>query len=186
RGERGRDLAADVARLAHAGNDHASAGAADQVDRRGEPFAQAVVNRCRERVDAAGLGFERADRRGDQVPEIMLTSGEGLGHEAAVTRCGRTLDSTGSAGPRLLRRATARKPYPFNSVNQRPLGRPHASSWWARRGPLNRVQRFDPEQHFSVAPRGRSLRGGSRGAGTQGYRGAEPSPTTSGSNARRV
>ena len=74
RGEGGGDLAADVAGLAHAGDDHAAARLADQVDRRDEGGAEPVADRGRERGNAAGFGLERAQRRRDQGAAVLAAS----------------------------------------------------------------------------------------------------------------
>src|SRR5262245_24952003 len=53
------DLATDVAGLAHAGHDEATAGRADQLDRRHKGIGQPVLYGRDERRNAAGLGLER-------------------------------------------------------------------------------------------------------------------------------
>ncbi len=62
-GERGGDLAADVAGLAHAGDDQAAAARrADQVDGGLERLRQVAPDRRDEGRDAASLGLQRAQR----------------------------------------------------------------------------------------------------------------------------
>ncbi len=62
RGEGRGDLAPDVAGLAHAGDDQAALGVADQFDGGGEGRPKRALQRGRERGDAAALGLERAQR----------------------------------------------------------------------------------------------------------------------------
>ena len=85
RGEGRRDLAADMAGLAHAGDDHPAARAADQLDRGDEGLPEPVMDRRRQRADAAGLGLERAHRRCDQGAGALArrarsAEGRRLGH----------------------------------------------------------------------------------------------------------
>ena len=60
RGERRGDLARDVAGLAHAGDDDAALGGADQLDGGDEGAPQAIVDGGGQRCDASGLGLKRA------------------------------------------------------------------------------------------------------------------------------
>ncbi len=53
-GQRGRDLLADHARLAHAGEDHAAAALAEEID----GAIEALVHAFDEREDGRGLGLE--------------------------------------------------------------------------------------------------------------------------------
>ena len=64
-GERRRDLAADMAGLAHAGDDDAAACVADRFDGGDERGAEAIAHGGRQGGDAVALGVERAQRRGD-------------------------------------------------------------------------------------------------------------------------
>ena len=59
-------LRRDVAGLAHAGDDDAALGAADQLDRGDEGLAEPIVDRGGQRCDAAGFGLQRAQRRFDE------------------------------------------------------------------------------------------------------------------------
>ena len=61
-----RDLAADMAGLAHAGDDHPAARLADQVDGGDERGAEPVAHRGRERPDPLPFGLQRALGRFDQ------------------------------------------------------------------------------------------------------------------------
>ena len=61
-----RDLAGDVAGLAHAGDDDAALGATDQLDRGDEGPANPIADRRRERVNTAGLGLKGPQRRCDE------------------------------------------------------------------------------------------------------------------------
>ena len=66
RGEGRRHLAADVAGLAHPGDDQPALGAADQIDRGHERAAEPVADRRRQRGHPAGFRLEGAQRRGDE------------------------------------------------------------------------------------------------------------------------
>ena len=66
RGEGRGDLAADMAGLAHAGDDQPALATARSAQRRRRAGRQAVLDRGDQRRDAAGLGVERAQRRIDQ------------------------------------------------------------------------------------------------------------------------
>ena len=58
-----RDLAGDMAGLAHAGDDDAAFGPADQFGRGNEGAAKPVTDRGGHRGDPAGFSFKRAQRR---------------------------------------------------------------------------------------------------------------------------
>ena len=96
RGEGRGDLAPDMAGFAHAGDDDAALRGADQLDRGGEGRAQPVAQGARERVDAAALGVERAQRGIDR----RLRAGAahvgwpGSRHTGLRSLIGRRLDST--------------------------------------------------------------------------------------------
>ena len=92
RGEGRGDLAADMAGLAHAGDDRRGPlRCADQSIAAANGSAEPVADRRDERGNAAGLGFERAQRRVDQWAD-----GCGFGFRVwhSLTSCPAT---TGSA-----------------------------------------------------------------------------------------
>ena len=113
RGEGRRDLAADVARLAHAGDDQPALGGADAIDRGDERAAEPVADRGRERGDPAGFRIERAQRGGDEraAPSRLLSSSRRWGSAMIALAwvspwCGRSHSMM--RGPRLARRAGGR------------------------------------------------------------------------------
>ena len=64
RGERGGDLAADMAALAHAGDDDPAGGGADDLDGAGEGGGEPVFEGGEQRVEPGALGGDGAQRRG--------------------------------------------------------------------------------------------------------------------------
>ena len=66
---------------------------ADQFDRGDEGLAEPVVDRRRQRVHAAGFGFQRAHRRCDQGAGALdfgaAVRGVGLAMEASAVRRGK-------------------------------------------------------------------------------------------------
>src|SRR5262249_51212253 len=90
-GRKGRgNLAADMTRLAHAGDDEPPLGALDHSDRRDQRGAQAVADGRGERADAARFGFERAQRRLDlespRYPARYLRLGHGFTSHSRLAR----------------------------------------------------------------------------------------------------
>ena len=79
RGQRRRDLAADMAGLAHAGDDDPAARAADQLDRGDEGRAEAVAQRRRKRADAVGSRPSSV-----RSAEAIRLPCSGLGHSSAL------------------------------------------------------------------------------------------------------
>ena len=82
-----------MAGFAHAGDDDAALRVADEIDRRREGAAQPVAQRSGERVDAAALGLQRAQRGIDRGLRAFaaLVGGQRSGHAGPV---GRLLNST--------------------------------------------------------------------------------------------
>ena len=72
RGEGGGDLAADMARLAHAGDDDPALRGCDELDGGDEALAEPVLDGAHEHLEPVALGRERPERRDDGL--------RGLGH----------------------------------------------------------------------------------------------------------
>ena len=64
-GQRRRDLSADMAGLAHAGDDDAATRVADRFDGGDERGAEAIAHGGGQRGDTVALGVQRAQCRGD-------------------------------------------------------------------------------------------------------------------------
>ena len=110
--ESGRDLARDVAGLAHPGHDQATVRARDQFHRRDESVTEPVMDGGGKRGDAGRLGLERPHRRGDQVAwagrifaaqRLLHTSGTisqpGVERTSTEMRRTRPSMSTGGVNP---------------------------------------------------------------------------------------
>ena len=67
RGERGGDLLADMAALAHAGDDDAPARGVNSVHRARKGGPEPVIDRRLQHLQAADLKLKRAARRGDRI-----------------------------------------------------------------------------------------------------------------------
>ena len=65
RSEGGRDLAGDMARLAHAGDDDPALRRRDELDGGDEGLAEPVLDGAHEHLEPVALGRERSQRRGD-------------------------------------------------------------------------------------------------------------------------
>ena len=70
RGKRRGDLGADMAALAHAGDDDPAADRGNQLDGAGEGFGKAVLQRVGQRCDAGLLGGDCPERRRDRGASV--------------------------------------------------------------------------------------------------------------------
>ena len=71
--EGGGDLAGDVARFAHAGDDEPALGGSDQFHGGDKGLSKAIVDGRRKRIDAFRFGVERTQRRFDERMALALS-----------------------------------------------------------------------------------------------------------------
>ena len=129
RGQRRRDLAPDVTRLADAGHDHAAARGANRIDGGDEARPQSVAHRRRQRAEPVAFGIERAQCRSDEAVRLAL------------------------ARPRVGRAplcACAHRPYPNTNSIHDTAERPVSSYFFSQAAKAS-LKAWSPGGPFSIA-----------------------------------